>query len=65
MIVFTVIGVVMFWWVMGCIGYGLGMFLDVRRGLHRMTEPVDNVVKEIEHFVALMTVMYPSNEGAK
>jgi hypothetical protein len=56
MIVFTILGVLVYWYVMGVLGYLLGWYLDFRRGMAAMLEPVDREVKELRVMLDCLTV---------
>jgi hypothetical protein len=55
MIVFTVLGVLVYWWVMFWIGYYGAMAWDAHRGLTALTSPVISELEELTVAVQLMT----------
>jgi hypothetical protein len=61
MIVFTILGVLVYWYVMGVLGYLLGWYLDFRRGMAAMLEPVDREVKELRVMLDCLTVYAKEN----
>lgn len=62
MIVFTILGVLVFWYAMGLTGYFLGVFIDLRRGLIRLTAPVDKAMDEITALLAIFAAYNSSKD---
>lgn len=60
MTAFTILGILAYWWLMGCIGfalgYGLRTYVDMRQGIKRLTADIDNSVAEIRMLVSWLTV---------
>jgi hypothetical protein len=54
MIVFTILGVLTYWAAMYALGYGLGLYLDIRRGIQILCEPIDTTLVEIEMLLQTM-----------
>lgn len=62
MTAFTILGILTYWLLMGCIGYSLGyalgVYVDMRRGIRRLCEvdrKVDATIAEIGAIVTWMT----------
>lgn len=66
MIFFTILGLLVFWWICFGAGYTLGMWLDIRSGwlLSSMYE-IDKEAREIEVMIEYLTVRNPAKNGGE
>lgn len=61
MIAFTILGVLFFWMFCWQVGYHFGEWLDVRRGIKSLFEPIEREVETLAVLLAAFTTTGASN----
>jgi hypothetical protein len=62
-IVFTILGVLVYWAFMGLLGFALGWYLDFRRGITLLLEPADEAIdRELMELRAILDYWIINNE---